>query len=232
MTQRSIRAGKSPTVIVRAGMDVRIEGWDDERVFASTGHKWGLKLERGSGSGLGRFRARAAIGDLVLFDVKGDLLKRKAEPELDDAIQVQSGGDATVRVPYDSAVKVYAGKGVEVRGVRGDVAVYAGGSVRVQDVPGLNYVTAGGAIDLDCATFAGEDARFQAGRDLRFYAHDLDDATILVDDLGGEWEAIIGDGGRQIELKAGGDVVLVTDQLVRSGSPDGAMGQIEAPPSS
>jgi hypothetical protein len=38
MTQRSIQAGKTPTVIVRAGMDVQVEGWDDERVLANTEH--------------------------------------------------------------------------------------------------------------------------------------------------------------------------------------------------
>jgi hypothetical protein len=127
MTQRSIQAGNSPTVIVRAGMDVRIEGWDEERVFASTEHKWGLKLERGSSAGLGQIRARAAIGNFVLFDLKGDVLKRKGEPVIEDAIQVQTGGGATVQVPYGSAVKVYAGGSVEVRDVSGDVVVYAGG---------------------------------------------------------------------------------------------------------
>ena len=230
MTQRSIQAGKSPTVIVRAGTDVQIEGWEDERVFASTQHKWGLKLERGSGSALGHIRARAAVGDFVLFDLRGDLLKRKGGDALDDAIIMQSGGDATVRVPYDSAVKVYAGRSVDLRDVRGDVAVYAGGNVRVRDVPGLAYVTAGGAMDLDCSTFVGEDVRFSVGRDLRFYIHDLQDATILVDDLGGPWEGIIGDGRRQFELRAGGDVVLVTDQPVRPGLPGGPLGQIELPP--
>lgn len=230
MTQRSIQAGATPTVIVRAGMDVQIEGWDDERVQASTEQKWGLKLERGSGSGMGRFRARAAIGDLVLFDLKGDLLKRSTEPDQDDTIQVQSGGSAVVRVPYGSSVKVYAGRGVEMRDVQGDVAIYAGGSVRVRDVPALDYITAGGAVDMECETFTAEDVKFQAGRDLRFYAHDLDDAAILIDDLGGEWEAVIGGGWRQIKLKAGGDVVLVTDKPVRPGLPDGTLGQIEPPP--
>jgi hypothetical protein len=230
MTQRSIHTGKSPTVIVRSGMDAQIEGWDDERVFASTESSWGLTLERGSGSGLGRFRARAAIGGRVLFDVNNHLLKRKTGPETDDAIQAQSGGDVIVRVPYGSAVKVYAGGRVTVRDVRGEVAVYAGGNVEVRDVPDVRDLSAGGGLDLNCAAFDAEAASLHAGGDLRFYAHDLDDATIFVDDLGGPWQAVIGDGRRRVELTAGGDVVLVTDRPVRAGTPDGAMGQVEAPP--
>lgn len=229
MTQRSIHTGKSPTVIVRSGMDVQVEGWDGERVFASTESRWGLTLERDSGSGLGRFRARAAIGGHVLFDVNGHL-KRKAEPDTDDAIQAQSGGDMVVRVPYSSAVKVYAGGRVTVREVRGEVAVYAGGNVEVRDVPDVRDLSAGGGLDLNCAAFDAEAASLHAGGDLRFYAHNLDDATIFVDDLGGPWQAVIGDGGRRVELTAGGDVVLVTDRPVRAGTPDGAMGQVEAPP--
>ena len=43
MTQRSIHAGKTPAVIVKAGMNVQVDGWDDddERVLVSTEHKWG-----------------------------------------------------------------------------------------------------------------------------------------------------------------------------------------------
>ena len=47
MTQRSIQAGKMPTVIVRAGMDVQIEGWEDERGLRQ--HPAQMGLEAGTG---------------------------------------------------------------------------------------------------------------------------------------------------------------------------------------
>ncbi len=229
MTQRSIQAGASPTVIVKVGMNVQVEGWDDERVLASTEHKWGLKIERRSESALGHVRARAKVGDRVFFDLSTDLLKRKKKGEPDDAIQVHIGGDAVVRVPYGSTVKVYAGRSVEVRDIRGGVTAYAGRDVLLRNVHTLVHVSAGRAMDLECETLTGENVRFSAGRDLRFYVRGLNDAKIMVDDLGGYWEGVIGDGRRQIQLKAGGDVTVVTDQPVKAQSPDQALGHIESP---
>ena len=230
MTQRSIHTGKTPTVIVHAGMGIQVEGWDDERILASTDHKWGLKIERRSESALGHLRARAKVGDRVLFDVSTDLLKRKKKDEPDDVIQVQVGGDAVVRVPYGSTVKVYAGRSVEARDIRGAVTVYAGRDVLLRNVHALVHASAGRAMDLDCETLAGENVKFSAGRDLRFYIRDLNNARIRVDDLGGDWEGVIGDGRRQIRLKAGGDVIVVTDQPVKAQSPDEILGHIELPP--
>jgi hypothetical protein len=230
MTERSIQGGKTPAVIIRAGMDVQVEGWDDERVLASTGHKWGLKIERRSESAVGHIRARAKVGDRVLFDVSSDLLKRKQKDVPDDAIQVQVGGDAVVRVPYASTVKVYAGRSVEVRYVHGSVTAYAGRDVRLRNVYTLVHVSAGRAMDLDSETLSEDNVKFSPGRDLRFYVRDLSDAKIMVDDLGGYWEGFIGDGRRQIRLKAGGDVTVVTDQPVKGQSPDAVLGHIEAPP--
>jgi hypothetical protein len=229
MTERSIQAGKTPTVIVRVGMDVRVEGWDDERVLARTEHKWGLKVERRRESALGHVRARAKVGDRVLFDVSTDLLRRKKRDEPDDAIQVQAGGDTVVRVPYGSTVKVYAGRSVDVRDIRGGVTAYAGRDVRLVHVHTLGHVSAGRAMDLECETLAEENAKFSAGRDVRFYVRDLDNATVRVDDLGGYWEGVIGGGRRQIRLKAGGDVTLVTNREVRRRSPNEALGRIEKP---
>ncbi len=229
MTQRSIQAGKTPTVIVRASMDVQVEGWDAERVLASTEHKWGLQVERHGESALGHVRARAKVGERVLFDVSTDLFKRKKQDVPDDAIQVKVGGDAVVRVPYDSTVHVYAARNVEVRDIRGSVMVYAGRDVHVRNVHTLAHVSAGRAMDLECETLAGENIKFTAGRDLRFYVRDLSDATIIVDDLGGDWVGVIGDGRRQIRLKAGGDVTVVTDQPVKGQGPDEVLGHIESP---
>ncbi len=232
MTQRSIQAGTSPTVIVRAGTDVQLEGWEDEHVRARAAGRWGLKLERVDQSATGHIRARAKIGDRVLFDVRRDLLKRKKN-DLDDqteaAIQVESGAEAVVRVPYGSSVVVYSGGSADVRAVRGSVTVYSGRDVRLSDVQTLVHVSAGGSLNLECANLAGDDVKFSAGRDLRFYVRQLDDAKVIVDDLGGCWEAIIGNGRRQIRLEAGGDVTLVTDRVIAPGSPDGVLGHIEAP---
>lgn len=229
MTQRSIQAGRTPTVIVRAGMDVQVVGWDEERVLASTEHKRGLQVERHGESALGHVRARAKVGERVLFDVSTDLLKRKKQDVPGDAIQVKVGGDAVVRVPYGSTVQVYAGQSVEVREIRGSVTVYAGWDARLRNVHTLVHVSAGGAMDLECETIAGENAKFSAGRDLRFNVRDLHDTKLIVDDLGGDWVGVIGDGRRQIRLKAGGDVTVVTDQPVKGQRPDEVLGHIEAP---
>lgn len=230
MTQRSIQAGKTPTVIVKGGQDVQVEGWDEERVLASTEHKWGLKIERSSESALGHVRARAKVGDHVLFDLSTDLLKSKKKEMPGDAIQVKVGGDAIVRVPFASTVKIYAGHSAQVRDIRGDVTVYAGRDALLHNVRTLVHVSAGRAMDLDCETLAGDNVKFSAGRDLRFYVHDLHDARIMVDELGGDWDGVIGDGHRQIRLKAGGEVTVVTDQTFKGLSPDGVLGHIELPP--
>jgi hypothetical protein len=229
MTQRSIQAGSVPTVIVRASMDVQVEGWDDERVLANTEHKRGLKIERRSESAVGHLRARAKVGDRVLFDVETDLLKRKKKDAPDDAIQVSVGGDATVRVPYSSTVKVYGGRGVEVRDIRGSVTVYAGRDVRVRNVHMLVHATAGRGMDLECESLAGNDVEFSAGRDLRFYVRDLNDVRLMVDDLGGYWEGVIGNGRTRVRLKAGGDVTVVTDRDVVAQPPDYVVGKLERP---
>ncbi len=223
MTQRSIQAGQAPTVIVKTSMDVRIEGWDAGRVFASTEHTRGLKIERGGRSARGRVRARARVGDHVLFDLSADLLKRGGKDVPDDAIQVKAGGDALVRVPHGSTIVVYAGKSVEAREIRGSVTVYAGRDIRLRRVGTLVHVSAGREMDVECERLAEEDVKFSAGGDLR-------DVNIKVDDLGGYWEGVIGEGRSQIRLKAGGEVTLVTDQPVKGRSPDEVLGRIEAPP--
>ena len=229
MTQRSIQAGKTPTVIVRAGMDVQVKGWGDERVLASTEHKGGLKIERHSESAAGHIRARAKVGDHVLFDVSTDLPKRQQKDIPDDAVQVSAGGDATVRVPYSSAVKVYGGRSVEVRDIQGSVTVYAGRDVRLRNVHMLVHADAGRGMDLECESLAGDDVKFSAGRDLRLYVRDLNDAKIMVDDLGGYWEGVIGGGRIRVRLKAGGDVTVVTDRDVVAQPPDYVVGKLERP---
>jgi hypothetical protein len=82
-------------------------------------------------------------------------------------------------------------------------------------------------MDLECEALADDEVKFTAGRDLRFHVHDLTHAKIMVSDLGGYWEGVIGDGGRKIRLTAGGDVTLVTNQQVEGQPPNYILGNIE-----
>jgi hypothetical protein len=69
MTQRSIQAGKTPTVVIRAGSDIRVEGWDADTVQAVSGGKWGLKAEwdgaRVSVEAGGEVEVRVPFGSVV-----------------------------------------------------------------------------------------------------------------------------------------------------------------------
>src|SRR5262245_2762951 len=104
MTQRSMQAGLTPTVIIRTGGGVTVEGWDSDRVSAETESRLGLKLGRRSESEFARLRAK--VGETVLLDLRADLPQRwrKGDP---DAVEVQLGGKGSVRVPRGSTVKVY-----------------------------------------------------------------------------------------------------------------------------
>ena len=227
MTQRSILAGMTPTVIIKTGAGVTVEGWDRDQVRAETNSRGGLKVETRSEAEIGR--ARAAVGDHVLFDVRLKLPGDKEKSRSGEAIEVQIGGEGKVRVPLGSRVKVYAGKDAQVSDIQGTVAIYAGGDVRVRNVHSLAHISSGGAIDLDCETIEGDEVKFEAGRDLRCYIRGLTSARFIVNDLGGAWEGVIGSGNVTVRLKAGGDVTLVSDQKVEAIPPNTILGQIERP---
>jgi len=146
-----------------------------------------------------------------------------------EAIEVQIGGDGHVRVPFGSDLTVYAGRSAEVRHIQSHVTATAGHDLSVRDVQVLVHAAAGGNLDIDCATLEGDEFKFGAGRDLRFYVHDLTDAKVMIKDLGSYWEAILGTGRLRIWLKAGGDVTLVTDQEVKAQPPQYMLGNIERP---
>ncbi len=234
MTQRSMLMGRASQVIIRAGRDVTIEGAETDRVQASAEDRWGLRIEQRRPPEVARVRAR--VGEHTLFDVQVDVpnpLKKEAPT---DPIEVRLGGSGKVLVPHRSHVKVYAGREVEVHDIQGRVAVYAGSAVRVRNVQTLVHAAAGGSLDFECDRVEGDDVKFVAGRDLRCYVKHLTSAKIMVNDLGGYWEAVL--GSRQtavkskqivLRLKAGGDVTIVTDQEVRGKSPRVAPGQIERP---
>jgi len=46
MTQRSISAGTTPNVVIKAGASVSVKGTNDNRVLVKTEDRWGLKVER------------------------------------------------------------------------------------------------------------------------------------------------------------------------------------------
>src|ERR1043165_5181717 len=149
MTQRSILAGKNQTVIIKVGGSVTIQGHESDLVVAETESKWGLSVERRSESQFGR--ARAAVGEHVLFDIrlKTPNINGKTDAEI---IEVQMGASGEVLVPYASNLKVYAGKDIDVHGIQGQVDAYAGLSLTLKDVYRLGNVSAGSKMNIDCQT--------------------------------------------------------------------------------
>jgi hypothetical protein len=227
MTQRSIVAGLTPTVIIRAGDNVTVEGWDSDRVVAETEGRRGLKVGR---RGQGEFgRLRAAVGERVLLDVRAILPKAWRQDDDVDAIEVNMGSSGRVQVPLGSSVKIYSGHNIDLRDVGGRVSVYAGGNVHLRAAGTLVQANSGGNLDLECRELEGESVKLQAGRDLRCYIRSLDDARLLVSDLGGGWEGHIGAGRVTLRLNAGGDVTLVTQHEVTPQGPDLVLGRIERP---
>jgi hypothetical protein len=225
MTQRSIFAGTNQTIIIKAGSSVTVKGHEEERIVADG--SGGLTVERRSESEIGR--ARAAIGDHVLFDLRLKLPNFKGKEGNNEVIEVQMGGSGEVLVPFESNLKVYAGKDIHVQGIKGQVDAYSGLHLHLQDVYRLGNASAGGAMNLDCQTMLGTNVEFKCGRDLRFHVYDLNNARIRVRDWGGYWEARIGGGEKSVYLKSGGDVTFVTDQEVEAVPPNYILGRIEKP---
>ena len=228
MTQRSILAGTNQTIIIKAGGSVTVKGQEGERLIAETQGSGGLSVERRSEYEIGR--ARAAIGDHVLFDLRiklPNLIEKKAA----EVIEVQMGGSGEVRVPFESNLKVYAGKNIDVQDIRGQVDAYSSANLRLQNVYRLGNASAGGTMHIHCQTMSARDVTFGAGSDLRFYVDDLSSARLRVKDLGGYWEARIGDGEKSVYLKSGGDVTLVTARTVEALPPSYILGKIEKPAS-
>jgi len=226
MTQRSILAGKNQAIIIKAGASVTVKGYDSDMVIAET-KTWGVTLERRSESQIGR--ARAAIGEHVLFDWRikvPNLGEQKFENEV---MEVQFGGSGEVFVPFDSNLKVYAGMNIDVQGVQGQVDAYSGLDLSLQNVYRLGNASAGRVMNINCQTMLESDVTIGAGSDLRFHVADLTSARLRVKDIGGYWEARIGGGEKTVYLKSGGDVTLVTDQKVEPLPPNYVLGRIEKP---
>lgn len=226
MTQRSILAGKNQTIVIKAGGSVTVRGQEGERLSAETEGTGGLSVERRSESEIGR--ARAAVGDHVLFDVRIKLPSR-IEKKAEDVIEVQTSGSGEVLVPFDSNLKVYAGRDIDIRDIKGQVDAYSSANLHLKNVDQLGNASAGGTMDIDCQTMSGKDVTFSAGRDLRFQVADLTSVRLRVKDIGGYWEARIGEAEKSVYLKSGGDVTFVTDQDVQALPPNYILGKIEKP---
>ncbi len=194
MTQRTIVAGLTPSVVIKAGVSVTVKGQEGDLVTAEGKGIWGLKIERKK-----------------------------------DTIGIQLGGSGEVFVPLGSNLKVYAGKDIDVQGIKGQVDGYAGFRLNLRDVTCLGNASAGWTMNIDCQSMRGTNVEFQAGSDLRFHVQDLTSARIRVKDIGGYWEARIGGGEKSVYLKCGGDVTLVTDQKVEPLPPNYILGKIERP---
>ena len=227
MTQRSILAGKNQVIIIKAGAGVTVRGHDSDMVTAETKGKWGVTIERRAESQIGR--ARAAIGDHVLFDWRikvPNLGEKKVEKEV---IEVQFGSNGEVWVPFSSNLKVYAGMDIDVQGIQGQVDAYSGLNLTLENIYILGNVSSGRAMNIDCQTMLGDDVMVGAGSDLHFHVTDLTSVRLRVKDIGGYWEAQIGGGEKSVYLKSGGDVTFVTDQTVEPLPPNYILGRIEKP---
>jgi hypothetical protein len=224
MTQRTILAGTNQAIVIKAGGSVTVTGHEGDRLIAETEDRGGLTVERRSEAEIGR--ARAAVGDRVLFDVR---LKLPGFKATDEVIEVQIAGSGEVRVPFESNLKIYGGRDIDVRDIQGQVDAFAGLDLNLWRVYRLGNVSAGKAMNIDCQTLVGKDVTFGAGSDLRFHIADLTSARLRVKDIGGYWEARIGEGERSVYLKSGGDVIFVTDQKVEALPPDYILGRIEKP---
>jgi hypothetical protein len=224
MTHRSFLAGTNQTIILKAGGSVTVKGHDSDMIVADTRDKWGLSIERKSEAEIGR--ARAAVGDRVLFDLR---LKKPTLGTSKEVIEVQITGSGDVLVPLSSNLKIYAGKDIEVQEIQGQVDAYSGLNLKLKNVHILGTVSAGRAMEVDCKTMSGTDVTVGAGSDLRFHVGDLTSLRLRVKDIGGYWEARIGDSKKSVYLKSGGDVTFVTDQKVEALPPNFILGTIERP---
>ena len=224
MTQRSILAGTNQTIIIKAGGSVTVKGQEGDRLMAETEGSGGLTVERRSESEIGR--ARAAIGEHVLFDLRIKL-PNLTEKKDEEVIEVQMGGSGEVLVPFESNLKVYAGRDIAVQDIKGQVDAFASTNLRLQNVHRLGNASAGGTMDIHCQTMSSRDVTFGAGGDLRFYVADLSSARLRVKDLGGYWEARLGAAEKAVYLKSGGDVTFVTDETVEPLPPNYILGKIE-----
>jgi len=130
-----------------------------------------------------------------------------------DRIEVEAGGSCTVRLPFSSEVKVYAGKDAEILDIRNRIALASvGGHLTIERANRLAHAQCGRSMNIDCAEFEGDNIKFEAGGNIRCHIANLADTRVMIQDLGGKWELGFGSKRRTLQLKCGGDVTLVAAQ--------------------
>ena len=160
MTQRSIQASHGQTIIIKVGTSVVVRGHASDMLVAETTGKWGLTVERRSEDQIGH--ARAAIGETVLFDVRIKRPKSSQDEHVAlEVIEVKMGASGEVRVPFSSNLKIYAGKDIDVQGVRGLVDAYSGLNLTLQDVTSLGNASAGRRDEHRLPEYAWHGCHFQ-----------------------------------------------------------------------
>jgi hypothetical protein len=214
--QRSIEMGDAEVVIVRTGGGCTVQGYDGDRVLAESESRSGMNI-----------RVVVRVDRFELFRGEWGDRSGASVKTGDDAVEVNTGGSCVVKVPFDVALKVYTGRSATIERVRGPVLVNAGWDVHTTGVGLLQSCNAGGRMDIDCERLAEDNAKFNAGKDIRLRVRDLDDVTVRVNDMGGYWEGAIGEGIDEVRLKSGGVVTLVTDKVVHGQ----VLGRIEKPES-
>lgn len=131
MGQRAMQTGPTPTVVVRAGANVRITGADSDQVLALGADAWGFKLDRRGDTVEARFGANADLS--VPFG---------------SSVTVYSGANAEL-VGVEGVVAVYAGGNATLRECGTLAHASAGGRIDLEcdDVDGIDLkLTAGGHI--------------------------------------------------------------------------------------
>lgn len=205
MTQRSILSGTSPTVIIRAGRDIKVQGWEGDRVESAADGMWGLRVERKDGV----IEVGSGHGSDMRVKQKGD------------SIEINAGKDCEVRVPFNSTLHLYAGRDAEVTGVTGSVpGAHVGNNLTIKGAGSIGKCAAGANMSLEARRIDGKNMKFATGRHLRFHIHELTNTIFMIKDMGGYWEMAFGEPATQITLKAGGDVTLVIDEEYSSYLPD------------
>jgi hypothetical protein len=147
MTQRSMLVGWSPVVVIRAGGEVQVQGWDGDRLEVVTDGRWGLQIGQRKG------KPEVQIGESGVVRLP-----------VGSAVTVYSGKSADVR-DVQGGLTVYAGGGAYLRGVRAILHVSAGGLADID----AEYVEGG---DVRCVAGSNLRCAIRHLRDTRLLVSD------------------------------------------------------------
>lgn len=113
MVQRSLMTDETPTLIVRTGGNIQVEGWDEQRVLVEADNQWGLKIQHKQGAIEVNFG-----GDGTLHIPVGSNLK------------VYSNREARI-THITGVVTIYAGSDVLVEDVNAIAQASSGGQMTI-----------------------------------------------------------------------------------------------------